>query len=268
MDTAGHDQATVGILMLDTRFPRVLGDGGNRATWPFPVIIKKVVGATPTRVVDEHAQGLLEPFKEGARELVAQGADGITTTCGFLALFQKELADCAGVPVAASSIVQVPLVQRLIPSGKRVGILTADSRNLTEQHLAAAGVPLDTPVVGTEGGRVFTRVFTDRVSEYEFAQAEADVVEAGGRMIERYPHVGAFEHERAGARTRLRPAGLRHLHARQLVPGGLEAKALAASRAGPGSPLDVAVPQIGGRRARPRNACSSALAILSTVNSS
>jgi len=145
-----------------------------------------------TRVVDGHAQGLLEPFKEGARELVAQGADGITTTCGFLALFQKELADCAGVPVAASSIVQVPLVQRLIPSGKRVGILTADSRNLTEQHLAAAGVPLDTPVVGTEGGRVFTRVFTDRVSEYEFAQAEADVVEAGGRMIERYPHVGAF----------------------------------------------------------------------------
>ena len=30
--------AGVGILMLDTVFPRIPGDFGNAATWPFPVM--------------------------------------------------------------------------------------------------------------------------------------------------------------------------------------------------------------------------------------
>ena len=30
--------ASVGILMLETRFPRIPGDMGNAATWPFPVL--------------------------------------------------------------------------------------------------------------------------------------------------------------------------------------------------------------------------------------
>ena len=42
-DTAREGgQATVGILLLDTKFPRVVGDGGNADTWPFPVLIEKV----------------------------------------------------------------------------------------------------------------------------------------------------------------------------------------------------------------------------------
>ncbi len=81
-DTAREGgQATVGILLLDTKFPRVVGDGGNADTWPFPVLIEKVRGATPHQVVDMRLEGLLEPFVEGAKSLVAKGADGITTTC-------------------------------------------------------------------------------------------------------------------------------------------------------------------------------------------
>src|SRR5437868_12026727 len=43
--------ARVGILMLETRFPRIPGDMGNGLTWPFPVLYKVVPGATPDRVV-------------------------------------------------------------------------------------------------------------------------------------------------------------------------------------------------------------------------
>ena len=34
--------ASVGILMLDAQFPRIIGDMGNAQTWPFPVHYKIV----------------------------------------------------------------------------------------------------------------------------------------------------------------------------------------------------------------------------------
>src|SRR5258706_14155132 len=107
--------ARVGILMLEARFPRIPGDMGNAETWPFPVLYKVVPGASPRRVVYDKAQGLLDDFLESAAELVRLGADGITTTCGFLSLYQHELAAHAGVPVAASSLMQVPLIERVLP---------------------------------------------------------------------------------------------------------------------------------------------------------
>ena len=42
---------TVGILMLDTKFPRIAGDMGNAMTFPFPVRYHRVTGASPERVV-------------------------------------------------------------------------------------------------------------------------------------------------------------------------------------------------------------------------
>ena len=101
--------ASVGILMLDTVFPRIPGDFGNAATWPFPVMYRVVRGASPHRVIRERADGLLNAFIESGKQLVADGADGLTTTCGFLSLFQAELAQAVDVPVATSSLMQVPL---------------------------------------------------------------------------------------------------------------------------------------------------------------
>src|SRR4029077_1476687 len=74
--------ARVGILMLETRFPRIPGDMGNGLTWPFPVLYKVVPGATPDRVVRPKSAGLTNAFLDAAAELVQLGADGITTTCG------------------------------------------------------------------------------------------------------------------------------------------------------------------------------------------
>ena len=45
--------ATLGILMLETEFPRVHGDVGNAATLPFPVLYKVVPGATAYSVVKQ-----------------------------------------------------------------------------------------------------------------------------------------------------------------------------------------------------------------------
>src|SRR6185437_1083584 len=84
--------APLGILMLDARFPRIPGDMGNAGTWPFPVLYRVVRGASPERVVLDAASGLLDDFLRAAADLVADGAEAITTNCGFLSVFQRELA--------------------------------------------------------------------------------------------------------------------------------------------------------------------------------
>lgn len=184
--------AAVGILMLEARFPRIPGDMGNALTWPFPVHYRIVRDATPDRAVRQGASGLLDAFIAAGRELVADGVDGITTNCGFLSLFQRDLQAALQVPVAASSLMQVPLVDRLLPPGKRAGILTISSGSLTGAHLAAAGCPADTPVMGTEGGREFTRAILDNEEALDVEAARADNVEAAKALLARNPEVGAI----------------------------------------------------------------------------
>ena len=183
--------ARVGILMLETNFPRIPGDPGNGLTWPFPVLWKVVPGATPDRVVRHKSAGLANAFLDAAAELVHLGADGITTTCGFLSLYQREIAAHVGVPVATSSLMQIPLIERLLPPGRRVGVLTVSAKSLTPEHLIAAGADADTPLVGTDGGREFTRVMLQDEPRLDGAAAERDILDAGEELVSRHPETGA-----------------------------------------------------------------------------
>jgi Asp/Glu/hydantoin racemase len=184
--------ALLGILMLEARFPRIPGDMGNAETWPFPVLYRVVRGASPERVVLRGAAGLLGDFLEAAAELVTDGAEAITTNCGFLSLFQAEIAAHVGVPVATSSLLQVPWVQAMLPPGKRVGVITVSAASLTPRHLAAAGVPANTPIIGTEDGREFYRVLIlGEKQDMDVGLARQDILDAGRRLMQRHPDVGA-----------------------------------------------------------------------------
>jgi hypothetical protein len=179
--------------MLEARFPRIPGDMGNATTWPFPVLFRVVRGASPERVVLQGAVGLLPDFIAAAKDLVDLGAEAITTNCGFLSLFQAELAAAVQVPVATSSLMQVPWVQALLPPGRRVGILTVSRASLTPAHLAAAGVPPDTPIEGTETGREFFRVLIKAEKrDMDISLAEQDILDAGRALVARHPEVGAI----------------------------------------------------------------------------
>ena len=185
--------APLGVIMLETRFPRVPGDIGNAQTWPFPVLYRVVPGATPQRVVLQGAKGLLPDFIAAAQELVAMGAEAITTSCGFLVVFKKEIAAAVGVPVATSSLLQVPWVEAMLPAGRRVGVITASRPSLTPAHFAAAGMAPDTPVVGIEGGEELYRVLvTGEKPELDLDAAERDILAAGRALVAAHPQVGAI----------------------------------------------------------------------------
>lgn len=123
--------AGVGVMMLDTTFPRPPGDVGNARSYDYPVFFEVVPDASPTRVVREQDPALLEPFVDAANTLVARGAVAITTSCGFLLPFQDELtARIDDVPVFTSSLLQIPLVETMIGADRKIGILSADERQL------------------------------------------------------------------------------------------------------------------------------------------
>lgn len=185
----------LGILMLDTKFPRIPGDVGNPDTFPFPVKKLLVEGADPKRVVVEGDPTLLEPFLAGAEALAREGAAAITTSCGFLAMFQRELAARVKIPVFASSLLQVKLVSGTLAAGKRVGIMTADSRNLGERHFRGVGIEEIPKVVYGMEGTHFHDVFVGNRPQLDQELACQNMVDTAKRMISEQPDTGAIVFE-------------------------------------------------------------------------
>ncbi|MBV1863207.1 MAG: aspartate/glutamate racemase family protein [Rhodobacteraceae bacterium] len=184
--------ASIGIMMLETQFPRIHGDIGNAYTWPFPVQYRIVRGATPDKVVRADPRFLIDEFVSAAKDLVASGCDGLTTNCGFLALIQDQISDAVPVPVATSSLMQIPLVQQMLPRGKRVGVLTISKGTLTRAHLAAANAPPDTPIVGTDNGRAFTRDILSDQPSINFADCRLDLLDAARELVTDHKDIGAI----------------------------------------------------------------------------
>jgi len=155
------------------------------------VLYRVVRGASPERVVLQGAAGLLDTFLAAA-DLVDQGAEAITTNCGFLSIFQREIAAHVRVPVATSSLLQYRWIAATLPPGQRVGIVTVSKASLTPRHLEAAGVPLDTPIAGTEGGREFFRVLIKgEKQDMDIALAARDILDAGRALVASDPTIGA-----------------------------------------------------------------------------
>lgn len=175
----------LGVLMLDTRFPRPPGDIGSAATWAragVPARFVRIEGASARRVVQAQDPALLAPFIDSARALAGQGARLITTSCGFLAGWQAELQAAVDVPVLSSSL----LACRELPAP---GIVTFDAASLNPGLLARAGVPEGTPVQGLAPGcELQARILADD-AQLDLQRARDDVVQAALALVARHPTV-------------------------------------------------------------------------------
>lgn len=184
--------ASIGILMLKTRFPRILGDGGNLRTWPFPVLARVIEGASPSDVVRDDARGLVERFASAACEMVADGADGIVTNCGFLILHQRRIAKACAAPVASSALLQLPWLERILPPDRRAGVVTVDAASLGLRHLECAGARADTPIEGVASDGQFARTLLEDETRLDVERAREEVVDAARRLQRRCPDLGAI----------------------------------------------------------------------------
>jgi hypothetical protein len=172
--------------MLDTRFPRIEGDIGNPASFDFPVIFRTMTGIGPNDAVAAHPDRprVLAALKANAEALAAEGAAGLSTSCGFLALYQKELEALSPLPVATSALL---LIRTL--TGRKVGVITASAKNLTPAHFEAVDAPGDTPVEGLPADGSFAATFLRNGLTLDRDAVEGEAVAAGRALVAKHPGI-------------------------------------------------------------------------------
>lgn len=196
---ANSELPKVGVIMLNTAFRRPVGDIGNNETFGGNVVYDVVAAATVARVLGAPGQdaGLAKDFLAARDRLVTLGAEMMTTSCGELVFYQDLLQVGCSVPVVASALFQVARRGAELDQGRRVGIICMDARSLSAAHLAAAGCPAETPVVGLEEGAEIYPVLkaNDPTVTLDPARAEADVIRAGRKLMADHSEIGAIVFE-------------------------------------------------------------------------
>ncbi len=187
-------EASIGVLCLETAYTKIEGHIRNPATFDFPVRYQVVRGATPDRLVRRADPTLLEPFIAAARALAAAGVAAITSGCGFLALFQRELADAVDVPLYSSSLIQLPMVHRMLRSDQAVGVLTASKDALSAAHLAAVGAEaVPVLVAGMAGRPEFREVILEgRRTALDAGRLRGEVLAEAARLASDHQELGAI----------------------------------------------------------------------------
>ncbi len=187
----------IGVLMLDTKFPRIPGDIGNARTYEgIPIRFKIVKGADAPKIMGKApAEEVMQPFIDAAKELEAEGVKAITTSCGFLAAYQRLLADAVDIPVFTSALMLAPLVHTMINKNKKIGIFTERDWNMTEEHFNNVGwSSKDIPVAvsGMLEGSKFPALFIDNGIEEDFDELQKCMEEITVRHMKNHPDTGAI----------------------------------------------------------------------------
>ncbi len=181
----------IGILLLDTSFaPYIPGDVANATTYSFPVRFKKVNGLTVERMFNKDIT-FLNRVIEASRELVEEGVKAITGDCGFMALFQREVAKQLEVPVFLSSLLQLSFLTRIIGEGKKIGIITANAKILDDTLLREVGLEDINSVYikGMENKEYFRKAIIEEVGWLDAEKVKKEVVSVAEKMIIEDPKV-------------------------------------------------------------------------------
>ena len=186
----------IGVILLDTDIPRAVGDINHGRTFPFALQYEIADGASARQVVEKEADGLLERIVASGQRLMRHGSRALTTSCGFLAIFQTELAERLQAPVATSSLLQVSMLLRILPPNQCVCVVAANATTLSERHLRSAGISAEDAqrvcIVGMEGSSHFYSVIVGIEGPLDTGLARQEVVRICALAQRDHPSIGAF----------------------------------------------------------------------------
>src|SRR5690554_6467034 len=130
---------SIGILLLENFAPYIPGDTANATTYRYPVRFQRVPGLSVERIFN-HDLSMYQAVETAAKALQAEGVRAITGDCGFMAIYQRQLADELGIPVFLSSLLQLSFMALVTGSEAPLGVVTANSASLTSELFSAVGV--------------------------------------------------------------------------------------------------------------------------------
>ncbi|MBU0464335.1 MAG: aspartate/glutamate racemase family protein [Proteobacteria bacterium] len=183
---------SIGILILDASYPCIPGNIGNASTFPFAVRYEKVQGASIDRLLNQQDTDLVSPFIDAALKLYNSGVRAITGACGFMALFQQEVAASINIPVFLSSLLQIPFMYQI--TGKKIGIITADASCLKPKHFTSTGIPDGLPMViaGMENQPEFRDAILKEKGSLDSLKIQNEIVEVARELVRNNPDIGTI----------------------------------------------------------------------------
>lgn len=183
----------IGILLLDAKAPFIPGDVANASTYAYPVIFKTIEGLS-TPVCLNGAPEFNAKLAEGAKELEAAGVRGISSDCGFMLQFQDAVREAVKVPVAMSSLLQIPMIAQTLDTSRSIGVITADSTNLTPDFLKRGGISVPHKIVirGMQDEPEFKTAVLEEKGTLDSDLITEEAIRIAKDMVEKDPTMGAI----------------------------------------------------------------------------
>lgn len=184
----------IGMLCAEWHIPFVPGDLNNANTFDFPVRYLTVPGASGAGVLDGQDPAFERLFVDAARTLAAEGVMAITGNCGFMAAYQEAVAAEVDVPVFMSSLLQAPLLTRMLGARRTLGVLVANGPSVTDRLLAGAGITDADRIVfcGLERAEHWNEVIIQELGTLDEDRLRGEVVAAATDLVARDPSIGAL----------------------------------------------------------------------------
>lgn len=194
--TMDHQQISgysVGILYIeDINYPLIPGNVVNAWTYDFPVRMKAVEGLNSAKLYEADSS-LEKSIVDAAVHMVKyEGVRAVCSACGFFGNFHRKVAAAVDVPVAMSSLVQIPWIRMLLRPNQKIAVLTASAESLTEKLLNNCGIydTSDLVIKDLAISEEFSAVNDDR-GYFDNGKAREEVVSAAEEAV-READVGAI----------------------------------------------------------------------------
>jgi hypothetical protein len=183
----------IGIIVLEERIPCPPGTPGNPTTFAYPVCYEVARDVSAAELRETVPKGL-ESFIAAGRRLVERGAWGVAGNCGLMIVHQEALARALPVPVFLSSLLQLPLISRMLSPDAAIGIVASGAKSLSTEHLRLARAGGDARVVlaSMEGQPAFAAAVRDERGELDFEAVTAEAVQVARTLVAHHPEVKAL----------------------------------------------------------------------------